>query len=32
MDAYIGLSVTAVLIVAYATYRFIKKKRREAMY
>ncbi len=32
MDAYIGLSITAVLIVAYATYRFIKKKRREAMY
>lgn len=32
MDAYIGLSVTAVLIVAYATYRFIKKKRGEAMY
>ncbi len=32
MDAYIGLSVTAVLIVAYATYKFIKKKRREAMY
>ena len=32
MDAYIGLSVTAVLIVAYATFRFIKKKRREAMY
>lgn len=32
MDAYIGLSVTAVLIIAYATYRFIKKKRREAMY
>ena len=32
MDAYIGLSVTAVLIVAYATYRFIKKKRRESMY
>lgn len=32
MDAYIGLSVTAVLIVAYATYSFIKKKRREAMY
>ena len=32
MDAYIGLSITAVLIVAYATYSFIKKKRREAMY
>ncbi len=32
MDAYIGLSVTAVLIIVYATYKFIKKKRREAMY
>lgn len=32
MDAYIGLSITAVLIVTYATYSFIKKKRREAMY
>ena len=32
MDAYIGLSVTAVLIIIYATYKFIKKKRREAMY
>ncbi|MBO5290175.1 MAG: spermidine/putrescine ABC transporter substrate-binding protein [Clostridia bacterium] len=32
MDAYIGLSITAALIVAYATYSFIKKKRREAMY
>lgn len=32
MDAYVGLSVTAVLIIVYATYKFIKKKRREAMY
>ena len=32
LDAYIGLSVTAVLIMVYAVYRFIKKKKREAMY
>ncbi len=32
LDAYIGLSVTAVLIITYAIYRFIKKKKREAMY
>ena len=32
LDAYIGLSVTAVLIIVYAVYRFIKKKKREAMY
>lgn len=32
LDAYIGLSVTAVLIITYAVYKFIKKKKREAMY
>ena len=32
LDAYIGLSVTAILIIVYAVYRFIKKKKREAMY
>ncbi|MBQ7114957.1 MAG: spermidine/putrescine ABC transporter substrate-binding protein [Clostridia bacterium] len=32
LDAYIGLSVTAVLIIVYALYKFIKKKKREAMY
>lgn len=31
-DAYVGLSVTAVLTVAYAVYKFIKKKKREAIY
>ena len=32
LDAYIGLSVTAILIITYAVYKFIKKKKREAMY
>ena len=32
LDAYIGLSVTAILIIVYAVYKFIKKKKREAMY
>ncbi len=32
LDAYIGLSVTVILIVVYAVYKFIKKKKREAMY
>lgn len=32
LDAYIGLSVTAVLVAGFAVYRFIKKKKREAMY
>lgn len=32
MDAYIGLSVTAVLVIAYLLYKFIKKKKREAYY
>ena len=32
LDAYIGLSATAILIIVYAVYKFIKKKKREAMY
>lgn len=32
MDAYVGLSVTLVLVVAYLIYKFIKKKKREAYY
>ncbi len=32
IDAYIGLSVTLVLVVAYLIYKFIKKKKREAYY
>lgn len=32
MDAYVGLSVTLVLVVAYLLYKFIKKKKREAYY
>lgn len=32
MDAYIGLSVTAVLVCSFAIYRFVKKKKREALY
>ena len=32
MDAYVGLSVTLVLVVAYLVYKFIKKKKREAYY
>lgn len=32
LDAYIGLSVSLALIVIYATYKFIKKKKREALY
>ncbi len=32
LDAYIGLSVTAILVITYAVYKFIKKKKREAMY
>ena len=32
MDAYIGLSVTLVLVVAYLIYKFVKKKKREAYY
>ena len=32
LDAYIGLSVTAILIIVYAVYKFLKKKKREALY
>lgn len=32
LDAYIGLSVTLVLVVAYLVYKFVKKKKREAYY
>ena len=32
MDAYVGLSVSAVLVIAYLIYKFIKKKKREAYY
>lgn len=32
MDAYIGLSVSAILVIAYLIYKFIKKKKREAYY
>lgn len=31
-DAYIGLSVSLVLVVVYLIYKFIKKKKREAYY
>ena len=31
-DAYIGLSVSLVLVVVYLIYKFIKKKKREANY
>lgn len=32
LDAYIGLSVTAVLVVAYAVFRALRKHKREKMY
>ena len=32
LDAYIGLSVSLVLVVIYLIYKFIKKKRREKYY
>lgn len=32
LDAYIGLSVTAVLVAVFAVYRYIRKRKREAMY
>ncbi len=32
IDAYVGLSVTFVLVVAYMIFRFVKKKKREAYY
>ncbi len=31
-DAYVGLSVSVVLVVAYLVYKFIKKKKRERYY
>lgn len=32
VDAYVGLSVSLVLVVIYLIYKFIKKKRREKYY
>ncbi len=32
IDAYIGLSVSAVLVIAYLIYKFLKKKKRERYY
>lgn len=32
LDAYIGLSVTALAAAAFAVYKTVKKKKREAMY
>lgn len=32
LDAYIGLSATALAAIAFAVYKAIKKKKREAMY
>lgn len=32
LDAYIGLSVTLVLVIAYLVYKFVRKKKREAYY
>ncbi len=32
LDAYVGLSVTVVLVIAYLLYKFIKKKKRESYY
>ena len=32
VDAYIGLSVSAVLVIAYLIYKFLKKKKRERYY
>lgn len=32
IDAYIGLSVTFILVIVYMVFRFLKKKKREAMY
>jgi hypothetical protein len=32
IDAYIGLSVTVVLIVAFAIFKFVQKKKREKYY
>lgn len=32
IDAYIGLSVTAALIIAFAIFKFVQKKKRERYY
>ncbi len=32
LDAYVGLSVTLVLVIVYLVYKFIKKRKREAYY
>ncbi|MBR2875635.1 MAG: spermidine/putrescine ABC transporter substrate-binding protein [Clostridia bacterium] len=32
IDAYIGLSVTFVLVIVFATFKFVQKKRREKYY
>ena len=32
LDAYIGLSVSVVLVISYLVYKFLKKKKREAYY
>lgn len=32
LDAYIGLSVSAALVIIYAVYRTIRKRKRESMY
>lgn len=32
LDAYIGLSVSVLLVIAYLIYKFIKKKKRAAYY
>ena len=32
LDAYVGLSVTLLLVVTYLIYKFIKKKKREVYY
>lgn len=32
IDAYIGLSVTAVLIIVFAIFKFVQKKKREKYY
>jgi hypothetical protein len=32
IDAYVGLSVTLILVVVFAVFRFIRKKKREKYY
>ena len=32
IDAYIGLSVTIVLVVVFAVFKFVQKKKREKYY